>query len=455
MKTVLRHILTLISFLIMLICLVGCSRLDTPLLKLPRPPSNYIELQKKLDSILKDGTDFSAPIDGTNRNHIQFVDIDNDGVDEVLSFFRNTTKDGSSLTFCVHKKINGSYEVLATIDGAGDSFDAVWYPRLDTSGTRAVVIGWRLGTSPIRGVSIYRLIDGQLTGIYYGEYTGIAVTDMNGNDSDDILLLRHTSSASEGTATLLSYEIGELKSISTAPLSSGVTSPLRIRVTDIGYGNSAVVVESNIYEKSYVTDLLTFKNGVLSNLLYSDSSKSSMLTLRQMPIFSCDINKDGVTEIPRPKLLPGVNAEWAKDIHWNIDWCRYNHNLYLNHTMTTYLNIPDRWYLTIEPELVGNYTVDEGMSIDGVHSIRFYRWDRIYNKRGTFLYEIYKLTGEHRFTKLSELELLELARTNDTLYACRFGASDTDIETKLVNLGDSFQLIDNEWLYENWALPIE
>ncbi len=455
MQSLLRRILTLFLLIFMFLCIGGCSQLDSPLLKLPRPPSNYIELQRKLDSVLKDGTEFSAPINGTNRNQIQFVDIDSDGEDEVLSFYRNTIADSSSLTFCVHKKINDSYEMVAKIDGEGDSFDAVWYPELDLSGSRAIVVGWRLGTNPIRGVSIYRFIDGQLKGIYYGEYTGLAVTDINNNGADDIILLRHTSSTAEGTATLLTYEIGELKQIATAPISAGVTAPLRIRVTDIGYGASAVTIETSIFDKSYATDLLAFKNGTLVNLLFSDSSKTSVSTLRSLPIFSFDINKDGVTEIPRPELLPGYNVKWAKDMHWSIDWCKYDPNTFLIPVTTAYFNIPDRWYLIIPSELVGNYTVDEGTNINGVHSIRFYTWDKIHNKRGAFLYEIYKLTGENRFEKFSELGLLELARTHDTLYACRIGAGDTDTESKLVKLSDSFYLIDNEWIYENWALPIE
>ena len=445
-----HHILTVLLFCCILVGLCGCSN-GEELLKLPKPPSAYLALQRQFDSILKDGTSYTAPTAGTNRNQVQFVDLDGDGKDEVLSFFRSTSTDMSALHAYVYKEKNNGYEQVASISGPGDSFDSVWYPQLDSTGKTAIVLGWKLGTTPVCGMQVYLYENGQLRTVYSGEYTGIIVADLNGNDTDEILLLRHSSTADAGTATILSYESGELKPISTAPLSAGITNPLRIRLTDIGYGENTVTIESCAFEKAYVTDLLTMKNGVLTSLLYSDSTKTSILSYRYLPIYSCDIDKDGFTEIPRPEVLPGYEPD-SETIQWSIDWCRYDPNTFLNRITTTYLNIRDHWYLTIPDDLIGNYTVEHGSVSENVSSIVFYRWNRPEGKRGDMLWEIYKLTGEDRYHFAEENQLWELARTHDAVYALRYGSNPTALSYSVAKLSDLFHLIETEWIYDNWAI---
>jgi len=450
-----RRRMTVLLFIICLIVgLCGCSMSDTELLKLPKPPSAYLALQKQLDPILNNGATYAAPISGTNRNQIQFVDLDNDGKNEVVSFFRNSTEVGSALHVYIYKEKNNSYEGVAQIGGPGDTFDSVWYPRLDATGKTAIVLGTKLGTTPTCGVQIFLYEDERLQTIYSGGYTGIIVADLNGNDTDEILLLRHSASTDAGTATLLSYESGELKEISTAPLSAGIANPLRIRLTDIGYGENTVTVEANAFDKAYTTDILMLKNGVLTNLLYSDSAKTSILTYRYLPIFSCDINKDGITELPRPEVLPGYDAQ-AKNIQWSIDWCTYDPNIFLNRIETTYLNIAERWYFSIPDALVGNYTVERGFHSDTVRSTIFYAWNRAEGQRSDLLWEIFKLTGDDRAMICEEQKLWEIARTHDAIYAFRYGDNLTATSYSVAEISDLFHLIENEWVYDNWAIAEE
>lgn len=447
-----RHrFLSLILMLCLFVGLCGCSLHNGELLKLPKPPSDYLELQKQFDAIIKDGADYAAPTAGTNRNQIQFVDLDNDGKDEVLLFFRDINPDNSSLHVYIYKEKNSGYEKVAQIGGPGDNFDSVWYPRLDSTGKTAIVLGTKLGSTPTCGVQIFLYEQDRLSTIYSGGYTGIIVADLNGNDTDEILLLRHSASTDAGTATLLSYESGELKPISTAPLSAGIEKPLRIRLTDIGYGENTVTVEANAFDKAYTTDILMMKNGILTNLLYSDSAKTSILTYRYLPILSCDIDKDGITEIPRPEVLPGYE-QTSIDIQWSVDWCGYDPNSFLNRISTTYLNITDRWYFTLPNELVGNYTVKRGPVTETQRSISFYTWDRSTGQQGELLWEIYKISGDDRYLVREELDLWELARTRDTVYAFRYGSNPIAMSYSVAKISDLFHLIENEWVYDNWAI---
>jgi len=435
--------------------LSGCSHGGGELLRLPKLPSTYVELQKQLDTLLKEGMTYTAPVSGTNRNQIQFVDLDGDGVDEVLAFLRDTTTENASLHVYIYKKTYDSYEKIAQIGGRGDTFDSVWYPQLDSNGKTAIVLGWKLGTTPLCGVNIFLWEQDQLQTLYGGEYTGITVCDMNGNETDEIVLLRHSSTADAGTASLLSYEAGELKQISTCPLSAGIASPLRVRVADIGDGKPTVTVEANAFEKAYVTDLLQFSGGILQNLLFSDSAKTSILSYRFLPVYSCDIDRDGIVEIPRPEILPGYDLQndepQRTELRWSVDWCRYDPNTFLNRVETTYLNISERYLLKIPSELIGNYTVEKGEDTAERKSLYFYRWDRSLQEKGSLLWAVYTLTGEDRYDIVDAESMWEIARTHDTVYAYKFG-DDIPLPYTTAFLTECFHIIENEWVYNNWAL---
>ena len=94
-----KTILIIISILIMLI-LGGCVTSPEELLSVPKAPSAYLEIQNSLDKILKQNAQYMAPVSGNNRNSVQFIDLDNDGIDEVLSCFLVKNGDGGYNIFC-------------------------------------------------------------------------------------------------------------------------------------------------------------------------------------------------------------------------------------------------------------------------------------------------------------------------------------------------------------------
>ena len=49
---------------------------------LPQQPQGFYDLQKAIDTVLVDGTQYSSPVTGTNQQPVQMVDIDGDGVIE-------------------------------------------------------------------------------------------------------------------------------------------------------------------------------------------------------------------------------------------------------------------------------------------------------------------------------------------------------------------------------------
>lgn len=78
--------------LLLLACLLlaGCQMDSTveELFTLPRLPTEYTTLSRQLDQLLSEGYEYMAPTSGRNIQSLQMVDIDGDGRDEALAFFR-------------------------------------------------------------------------------------------------------------------------------------------------------------------------------------------------------------------------------------------------------------------------------------------------------------------------------------------------------------------------------
>ena len=56
---------------------------------LPTLPEKYTDLNTLLSAILDGGAEYAAPTSGTNTQPVQLVDLDGDGREEAVAFFRN------------------------------------------------------------------------------------------------------------------------------------------------------------------------------------------------------------------------------------------------------------------------------------------------------------------------------------------------------------------------------
>ena len=61
------------------------------LASLPRLPGEYLALQQKVDAILDKGYVPAVAESGANRQAMQLQDIDGDGQNEIVSFYRSAT----------------------------------------------------------------------------------------------------------------------------------------------------------------------------------------------------------------------------------------------------------------------------------------------------------------------------------------------------------------------------
>ena len=80
----------------------GCGFTISPqeLYCLPKLPTEYTELDNRINAILSDGAEYAAPISGSNLQPVQLEDLNGDGQEEAVAFFRNDA-DEKPLKICI------------------------------------------------------------------------------------------------------------------------------------------------------------------------------------------------------------------------------------------------------------------------------------------------------------------------------------------------------------------
>ena len=92
MRQRIQRMLTAAVGLLLLLSASGCgfSFSPTDLYSLPQLPEEYTELNSSLNQLLESGAEYAAPVSGSNIQPVQLEDLDGDGEEEALAFFRNS-----------------------------------------------------------------------------------------------------------------------------------------------------------------------------------------------------------------------------------------------------------------------------------------------------------------------------------------------------------------------------
>ncbi len=149
MRQRIQRMLTAAVGLLLLLSASGCgfSFSPTDLYSLPQLPEEYTELNSSLNQLLESGAEYAAPVSGSNIQPVQLEDLDGDGEEEALAFFRNSA-DEKPLKIYIFTAGKQGYEQAAVIEGTGTSIYSIAYEDLDQDGRKELLVGWRVNTDP-------------------------------------------------------------------------------------------------------------------------------------------------------------------------------------------------------------------------------------------------------------------------------------------------------------------
>ena len=206
--------------LLLLACLLlaGC-RMDSTmeeLFTLPRLPTEYTTLSRQLDQLLSEGYEYMAPTSGRNIQSLQMVDIDGDGRDEALAFFRLNNGEKPLKIYVFHSR-EDSYELTSIIESSGTAIDSIYYEDLTGDGRKELIVGWKI-SADVQTVTVYDMRPGPVQ-LMQSNYTRLSFQELNGDGIPSLLLLR-TNSDNQPVAEFCSWQEGSLSVSHRCALSS-------------------------------------------------------------------------------------------------------------------------------------------------------------------------------------------------------------------------------------------
>lgn len=397
-------------------CMLSASVED--LYVLPQLPMEYKDLSAQIDEILADGAEYTSPAAGTNLQSVQLVDLDGDGNEEALAFFRSSSEE-SPLKIYIFRGKGDTYEQATIINGSGTSINSIQYVDMDGNGIQEILVVWRV-SAEVQTMCVYSMADLKPVQLVSSPYSRYSIVDLDEDGVQELLVVH--SDESESGATLADYYDWDGRSLllqSTAKLSMSVAELQWIQTGTLQSGDPAVFVTgrvTGVEETSRaVTDILVYRQPDLTNIVLSSSTGVSSEIFRFLNLQPTDINNDGVTEMPMPAALPG---EGGDESYWKIYWRSYDSSGTPEHQAITYHNLTDSWYLLVPEEWDGHFTVRQDNTSNTEHATTFYSvsGDRIEDE----LLTVYTLTGSDRESQAMKNGKTILRRQPTTVYAVRF-----------------------------------
>lgn len=289
------------GMLALLTCGCGFAFSPEDLYSLPALPAEYTELNNCINQIIDSGAEYAAPVSGTNIQPVQMKDLDGDGQQEAVAFFRNSA-DEKPLKICIFTADGDTYQQTAVIEGSGTSIYSIEYNDLDNDGRQELIVGWRVSTDA-QALTVYSLRTGQPEELMRTNYVKYAVTDLDQDDLQELVVLR-SDEEGNGLADYYRWQDNMLSLQSYARISSTMAelSGQQGRVQKGALSDlSPALFITGVEDASWsVTDILTLREGELCNLLLSDVTGVSEEIVSYCGLYPTDINGDGVMELPQP-----------------------------------------------------------------------------------------------------------------------------------------------------------
>ncbi len=457
----------------LLLLLTGCfSQSVDELYAPPKAPDDYLKLDEKINEMLNSGGEYAAPLTGELTQKVQLQDLDGDGGQEAIAFFR-VSSDERQLKICIYRQQEENYELAAMIESAGTAINVVGYQDLDGVPGKEIIVGWQQ-SDKLYSLAAYSIHNDQVLELMRTEYTDFQVCDLDMDGINEIVVI-HTGTAENGNrAELYDYREGVMELDSAAPLSRGITGLSEdgvrsgllqdgvpavfvdsLYASTGGYssGDSLFAFNSTVHsEDGNITDIFAWKNGKLQNITLNSVTGESDGTIRWYTAVSAkDINNDGILELPDPYALTDPNSLSIAVNFWAIRWLQYDSSGEAELVFTTYYNERDKWYFILPESWEGKITVSRNDVAGGERAVIFSYWEEGGETDPLPFLVIYALSGDNRFMRANmagRFRLLPDDADSDTIYAARLLQCDWDCGLDEEGVKANFALITNEWSYE-------
>lgn len=369
-----------VLFIALIICCFfsGCNLSISSVDALMRPPKLSGEnslLQQTFESTIGDSENIvmKTPVSGENRSSYLLYDLDNDSVREAIVLYSDPIKD-DLVYVTVFKFVNDKWSFVSTIKGRSSEIYSVDFADINGDGRFEILMSWSqvisgdtfapagMGSNGEKLLTIYSYNGSSTTLLKNEAYSKLLVEDIN-NDSADELFILNISFTNQEKVTLgrvvafdKEYSIEQELKIQL----TGMLDVFNIACDNYSINDEThtrIYIDGSISESGIITEVIDIKHNDLSISLpfYESNISAQPLTLRDVRVYSQDIDNDGVIEVPVIEKLPGgiklsANDEEKTALNLTV-WSEINNNelivdskCLLNGTYGYMFVYPEDWF---------------------------------------------------------------------------------------------------------------
>lgn len=344
-----------VLFIALIICCFfsGCNLNISSVDALMRPPKLSGEnslLQQTFESTVGDSESIvmKTPVSGDNRSSYLLYDLDNDSVKEALVLYSDPIKD-DFVYVTVFKFVNDKWSFVSTIKGKSSEIYSVDFADINGDGRLEILVSWSqvisgdnftpvsMGGNGEKLLTIYSYNGSSTTLLKNEAYSKLLVEDINNDSADELFILN---------ISLTNQEKVTLGRIVAFDKEYSIEQELKIQLTGMldvfnivcdnylinDESHTRVYIDGSISESGIITEVIDIKHSDLSISLpfYESNISAQPLTLRDVRVYSQDIDNDGVIEVPVIEKLPGgikvsLNDEEKTALNLTV-WSEINNN---------------------------------------------------------------------------------------------------------------------------------
>ena len=331
--------LRLLGLTILILVLGGCSLASGDgLLLLPKVPAEYVQLQQQLDAILATGASYAVAETGTNRQAVQLVDLDGDGTEEALAFFRTET---NAYQVYVFRQVDGQYLRIGMAEGYGSTLRAIYYPTLG-NGKAALAMCWGFDEGGSYGMTVYGFGNTGMSVLMDIRYSDVVLRDINGDGSEEMAFAIRDTVTGLYSARIYQYQKDQYRVLCDVPMCLEVRSVANMQFGTLEKGQVGLYVDSTATTGGYVTDLICYDGQTAYNRTIDQASGSGTKTWRLSAVFCSDIDGDDRVDVPVAHVFSYEPNE--VEARARVDWHNFDRDGLSTQVGSTVHAVAENWY---------------------------------------------------------------------------------------------------------------
>ena len=250
-------VIALILLLVMILTGCGFDASVEDLLTAPPLNSEQQAVLSALEVQYSDRLNFVYPLTGPNRSAIQRVDLDSDGMNEVLVFFQDPGEGINAMVSVLEQEEVG-YSYTASAVGLGDGVNSFNYVRTAPD-SHVLLVEWTSPNKSSNTVSVYYYTGESLEVGFEENCNNLKVVDFN---QDNVSEFCYTTPASIDTGFSLKYVVATEDSRLSRfqyNLDASINDVRNMQIGSLRSGGLALIVDEEI-EDGLQSEVFTYDN---------------------------------------------------------------------------------------------------------------------------------------------------------------------------------------------------